>query len=184
MKCSILGIQVPTGTGDVKQVLLETPITFDAELIDKQAFRGKLDAARLKDASVRKTAEVIAFFEREGTYRAKENRIYTMKELRSALGEPKNMNQGIAERTQMPESIPPGFDPAKIKAHVDALNADLPRRSLSLNYECHDGVATVDLNQLDYQGHNTIDDTIRLQIHTAQVFPPEKQIEKPSPDGR
>jgi hypothetical protein len=183
-KCSIVSVQVPTGTGNPKQIMLESPITFEAKLFERGPIKGKLDISRLKDPKARTTAEVIAFFEKDGNYNAKENRVYTLKELRSALGEPMNINQGIAEQSPMPEFIPPGFNPARVIAAVNALNADLPRRNLLLGYECRDGIAGADLNQLGYHGDNAIKDTIRLQIHTVQASPTEKQSEKQSPAAK
>jgi hypothetical protein len=176
MKCSIVSIQVPASTGGVEQVLLDMPITFEAKLVERAAV--KLDMPRLKDPSVRTTAEVITFFEKDGTYKADENRIYTLKELRSILGEPKMISQAVGAPTPMPQVFPPGFDAARIariRALVAASNVGFPRRNLAVNYQCRDGVATADLKQLDYHENEGINDTIQLRIHTVQVYPSEKQ---------
>jgi hypothetical protein len=168
-KCRIVSIQVPLSTGDVKVIWLDKPITFEVRVKKTAVAKGKLDMSRLKDASVRTTEEVISFFEKDGTGKAEENRVYTLKELRSALGEPESINQGIAHGTPMPEFIPPGHDAVRIVAAVNAINAGYPKRNLALAYKCRDGVASADLKQLDYHENDGIDDTIKLRIHTARA---------------
>jgi hypothetical protein len=177
-KGSIVGMQVLKRNGGVKQIPLEKPIAFEAKVVERPAVKGKLDMSRLKDANVRTAAEVVAFFEKDGTYKPEENRIYTLKELRSILGEPQTIHQAIAGRTPMPQVFPPGFDAARIarlRAAVAASNVGFPSRNLVFVYQCRDGVAAADLKQLDYHDNDDINDTIELRIHTVQAPHGEKQ---------